>query len=724
MWHRRIVRNRTRRLSTAGADGRARLSAEVRAWLPAAQALAYARLGNRSDAERVAAEALLRACQDRTAPTDADAFAVRIAAAVRSLCRDPESVCRGAAASDGNGGAADPRLAELRRDVLALDSPAREALLLRHAGGRKPREMAVWLGVSREEASQRLKRGEAAIGPARAARLAEALSPGPSPDARAEAVAARLAEAGVSRVQPMPARAVRLAPACAMVLTAVAAGGMLLAGMARIGRAPEAAVSVPAGEVRPLEFEPAAPAPAPAFVPPVTGAAVDGRVVDADTGEPITEFALAGPDSSRWGQEPAFVSMKDPEGRFHLAGLPEGTVALRVRAPGYAEADATVRTSSGGAPSAAVTLQLKRAAVLEGVVRDPEGRPLPDARIYRGGRVLPDAEDAAAVTDAQGVFRLTDLPPNRLEITVACNGYVAESRLVYPGATPPYEFLLERGERVHGSVRLAGKPLADARVVLSKGLLKISRLEAFTDDDGAFVIEGVPAGTVRVRGEGAGGRRMVKTVDVVPGEDVRVDFDFPELACRVEGVITINGRAPQHSQVEARVRTKSGEERWGPVMTGADGWYRLGPLPMGKAVLRISAVSQDSRPRRCEVPIRLEEGASLRQDIDLKGEGVIEGRLAGLQSGRHARVYAFLGEPEELEIAADAIARVGESAAGRQFMRSDGPFRFEGLEAGRYTLVALALESETPDEVAAAPTALATVDVTPEGTKPVTLRFE
>lgn len=67
------------------------------------------------------------------------------------------------------------------------------------------------------------------------------------------------------------------------------------------------------------------------------------------------------------------------------------------------------------------------AATLSGVVRDPDGRAVPGARVIVTG-ARPGISEA--VTDADGRFALDSLPPGRLEVRVAIDGFTADPRIV------------------------------------------------------------------------------------------------------------------------------------------------------------------------------------------------------------------------------------------------------------------------------------------------------
>jgi uncharacterized protein YicC (UPF0701 family) len=61
------------------------------------------------------------------------------------------------------------------------------------------------------------------------------------------------------------------------------------------------------------------------------------------------------------------------------------------------------------------------------------------------------------------------------------------------------------------------------------------------------------------------------------------------------------------------------------------------------------------------------------------------------------------------------------TAVARRFMRGNGNFHFESLEPGEYTLYAIALDDESPQDFATAPVATARVTLDPTAT--ATLRF-
>jgi outer membrane cobalamin receptor len=67
------------------------------------------------------------------------------------------------------------------------------------------------------------------------------------------------------------------------------------------------------------------------------------------------------------------------------------------------------------------------AATLSGVVRDPDGRAVPGARVIVSA-ARPGISEA--VTDAEGRFALDSLPPGRLEVRVVIDGFTADPQVI------------------------------------------------------------------------------------------------------------------------------------------------------------------------------------------------------------------------------------------------------------------------------------------------------
>ena len=148
------------------------------------------------------------------------------------------------------------------------------------------------------------------------------------------------------------------------------------------------------------------------------GGAVEGALLDAATGAPITGVAITGSGPASASAE----ATTDKLGRWKLGPLRPGHWKLAVKLPGYlplaSEHDVPVSRVPGATSVRDVRLELARGAMVGGTVRDGNGRRAPKAH------VIVRRADGVAVegdTDSQGEFRLRDCPSGEIEV-VATKG--------------------------------------------------------------------------------------------------------------------------------------------------------------------------------------------------------------------------------------------------------------------------------------------------------------
>ncbi len=115
------------------------------------------------------------------------------------------------------------------------------------------------------------------------------------------------------------------------------------------------------------------------------------------------------------GWHRAYTARADEEGRFALP-VPRGTDTFELDA----EADGAVKlarrryTLESMEVADGLVLPLELAATLEGVVRDPEGRPIAGARVFLGATILfmsPGDETRSTKTDDRGRYRFENVRP-------------------------------------------------------------------------------------------------------------------------------------------------------------------------------------------------------------------------------------------------------------------------------------------------------------------------
>jgi len=136
--------------------------------------------------------------------------------------------------------------------------------------------------------------------------------------------------------------------------------------------------------------------------------------------------------------------------------------------------------------------------VVRGIVRNDQGAPV--AGVDVGWGPVDRASTEAVQTDEQGTFELAGVRTGE-EITLRAGGgdlgRASEPVLLLPGEQRIWDPLLDRGNEVRG--RLLGpdgRPLAHALVELWKAGGDVTWNDASaTDEDGAFAIPNVPAGS-------------------------------------------------------------------------------------------------------------------------------------------------------------------------------------------------------------------------------------
>jgi murein DD-endopeptidase MepM/ murein hydrolase activator NlpD len=142
---------------------------------------------------------------------------------------------------------------------------------------------------------------------------------------------------------------------------------------------------------------------------------------DAHTGAPLAAVRI----DAHGPEDRDLRPMTGADGVATLRGLEPGRWRLRARVTGYVAAEQTVDVSAGRTPKQ-VKLELRRGAILAGVVRDRYGRRVAGARVTAG--------DAEARTNADGEFRLTDVPTGAVELTAELDGARgAQSLQLSPG---------------------------------------------------------------------------------------------------------------------------------------------------------------------------------------------------------------------------------------------------------------------------------------------------
>lgn len=418
---------------------------------------------------------------------------------------------------------------------------------------------------------------------------------------------------------------------------------------------------------------------------------------------------------------------QDADGRFEIVGLPPGDVRVRVRAPGYRDAESQTVTLAAGETGADLEFRLDEGAVARGLVIDAATRaPVVGAsvsvsrardgfdRVFRAS-IEPEDFDflglmggsrRAAMTDSEGRFELVGLAagdyrftarhPDRAKASTGRDVTVADG-------TPTEGILIEFEDdgAIEGMVTGAGsRPLADALIVAAS-VQAGSFKSASSTRDGRYRIEGLAPGLYIVfksrmdeRSTNIGldllGNMRLKSVTVRPGRTSTLDVhDAAEGTVRVYGTVRDAGQPVPRAMVTALGSDRDGVlgigVRANP--TDGDGRFELIGLEPGDYFLQVTRF--DGRPQQASLSIEVPDGvAEHRVDLDLP-QSSISGRVVDTSGAPVARVQITAGlEDGSADAAPGLLGLVMRNAVAQTRTDEDGNFRLDRVAAGRYRVVA------------------------------------
>lgn len=166
-------------------------------------------------------------------------------------------------------------------------------------------------------------------------------------------------------------------------------------------------------------------------------------------------------------------------------------------------------------------LELARASVLRGVVRDEQQQPVPGVLVstlaLRRGAAAVRTTNVLAVTDKRGHYEIRGLPPGWIELRYQHDGYAyhEQETKVEPQAEVEIDpVVLTRPATVRGRVTRGGRGVAGAAVFVGRGFKRIA--QHITGADGRYVLRGLPAGTHSVKAR-------FSTLPLTVRDDVRLE---------------------------------------------------------------------------------------------------------------------------------------------------------------------------------------------------------
>jgi len=314
------------------------------------------------------------------------------------------------------------------------------------------------------------------------------------------------------------------------------------------------------------------------------------------------------------------------------------------------------------------------------VVDATDGSPLANAEV----RLCRNRNDVVttARTGADGLCRLQRPADGRLDVWVACRGYVATRDSHYPCDVRDVHFALEAGLPIEGVVVEARtrEPLEDARV-------RVGRETVWTDSAGRFRIGGVVAGEeFRIRADHEGFVPVERRARGRPGDASLV-------------LVLGDGGVLEARVVDEADRPKAGatvyllEENGEPLdcleTTDPAGNVRIRGIPLHRTFV---AIAHTSDFRRCEGP-----------PMSFEALGVVQRHL--LVAKRCPYLVVRLVDPQGHPVPDNNLELDEQDFSER---RGPGEYAFWPIDPGRHTLVTSPRGWSTQEF---------TVDVEPGGTE-------
>jgi hypothetical protein len=428
------------------------------------------------------------------------------------------------------------------------------------------------------------------------------------------------------------------------------------------------------------------------------GGTVRGRVLDR-TGRPVRETSVLVTRAEAGDAMPEQLRRGGPEGErlrlesfqdggpFRIEGVPVGPVRVWAVAPRMSWAFSDPVTLIAGAESADLRLVLEPASdddVIEGVVVDPEGRPVAHTGYEVSCRTSLDHGTTSGTTDEEGRFRVEARAHAPHEVRASdLKGRWRET--VVPGVQPGTTGLV---------VRLAPPRFLDVRARARTG----EALTAFEAEVGvgeneerAFWTRGpAPEGGsarlplparpffVRVRAEGLSVAVLGPfDPDGAPAASEAVLDPLPGVAGRVvAGGHPVPGARvslcrvahPNHKIVHNGFPVRIDPNAVAEAAADAEGRFRLTLREDGEFLLRATAIGLadgESGPHRLSVSVGL-----AGVELPMSAGGVLEGRVLVPEGRSPAGTIVGINR--------------GDGRARTQRVGPKGRFRFELLTAGRY----------------------------------------
>jgi hypothetical protein len=408
-------------------------------------------------------------------------------------------------------------------------------------------------------------------------------------------------------------------------------------------------------------------APSELVVPMRAGHALRGRVYDEASGAGIPAAHVSFREAheslygSNWRSRTRIATGKD--GSFELEGLPPGRIIVMVDAQEYAGRELEVLVSEDTQP---VEVGLAAGAFISGRLTAADG--VTPVAGQAGLYSVEKQSGGIGNTDSGGEFKFQALEPGRYRLV----GRSGSARV-------EQEITLATNQRMEGVV-LALKPSSSIRGVVSGVApeeLKRVNISVRRDDggddheffshdgvdrNGAFEVQGVAPGRVRVVADLNMRRQIWKALEMPESGDAFVELDFGRGA-RLSGRVTRGGQPLANTQVVPFAMEEENSYSYG-TRTSAQGEYAVDGLSHGEYRVRVEGYPSRFVQVNGDTVFNIDLPAAslLGRVLEERGKAPVVGADVELRPAHGAR-YRWIGRSDDL-----------------------GRFNLRGVESGDFVL--------------------------------------